>query len=67
MKRYGPEAVINLIKKMGITAKGGWISVMRHFREMGIDYRVVRGTNAQWYQPHRDGGVSDYATSVGQE
>jgi len=39
----------------------------RCFREMGIDYRVVRGTNAQWYQPHRDGGVSDYATSVGQE
>jgi glutamate dehydrogenase len=24
-------------KKMGITAKGGWISVERHFREMGID------------------------------
>lgn len=24
-------------KKMGITAKGGWVSVMRHFREMGID------------------------------
>ncbi len=24
-------------KKMGITAKGGWISVMRHFREMGSD------------------------------
>jgi len=24
-------------KKMGITAKGGWISVMRHFREMGRD------------------------------
>ncbi|MBU6140887.1 MAG: NAD-glutamate dehydrogenase [Proteobacteria bacterium] len=24
-------------KKMGITAKGGWISVIRHFREMGID------------------------------
>ena len=24
-------------KKMGITAKGGWISVQRHFREMGID------------------------------
>jgi glutamate dehydrogenase len=24
-------------KKMGITAKGGWISVMRHFREMGVD------------------------------
>jgi glutamate dehydrogenase len=24
-------------KKMAITAKGGWISVMRHFHEMGID------------------------------
>lgn len=24
-------------KKMGITAKGGWISVMRHFREIGVD------------------------------
>lgn len=24
-------------KKMGITAKGAWISVMRHFREMGRD------------------------------
>jgi len=24
-------------KKMGITAKGVWVSVMRHFREMGID------------------------------
>jgi glutamate dehydrogenase len=24
-------------KKMGITAKGAWISVMRHFREMGVD------------------------------
>jgi len=24
-------------KKMGITARGGWESVMRHFREMGID------------------------------
>ncbi len=24
-------------KKMGITAKGGWVSVMRHFREMGRD------------------------------
>ncbi|MEK6734316.1 MAG: NAD-glutamate dehydrogenase [Pseudomonadota bacterium] len=33
-------------KKMGITAKGGWISVMRHFQEMGIninktDFTVV--------------------------
>ncbi len=24
-------------KKMGITAKGGWVSVVRHFREMGHD------------------------------
>lgn len=24
-------------KKMGITAKGGWVSVMRHFRELGKD------------------------------
>ena len=24
-------------KKMGITAKGVWVSVMRHFREMGVD------------------------------
>jgi glutamate dehydrogenase len=24
-------------KKMGITAKGGWISVQRHFQEMGVD------------------------------
>lgn len=24
-------------KKMGITAKGGWVSVKRHFRELGID------------------------------
>ena len=24
-------------KKMGITAKGGWVSVQRHFRERGID------------------------------
>ncbi|MDE3016158.1 MAG: NAD-glutamate dehydrogenase [Pseudomonadota bacterium] len=24
-------------KKMGITARGGWVSVTRHFREMGVD------------------------------
>ena len=24
-------------KKMGITAKGGWVSVKRHFSEMGVD------------------------------
>ena len=27
-------------KAMGITAKGGWISVQRHFREMGIDVQA---------------------------
>ena len=27
-------------KKMGITAKGGWISVQRHFREMGINIQT---------------------------
>ena len=27
-------------KAMGITAKGGWISVQRHFREMGIDVQT---------------------------
>ncbi|PWG03844.1 glutamate dehydrogenase [Sphingosinicella humi] len=24
-------------KEMGITARGGWVSVQRHFREMGVD------------------------------
>ncbi len=28
-------------KKMGITAKGGWISVIRHFHEMGIDINKI--------------------------
>ncbi|MHA1538933.1 MAG: NAD-glutamate dehydrogenase domain-containing protein [Alphaproteobacteria bacterium] len=28
-------------KKMGITAKGGWESVKRHFREMGTDIQVT--------------------------
>jgi len=28
-------------KKMGITAKGGWESVKRHFREMGIDCQTT--------------------------
>jgi glutamate dehydrogenase len=27
-------------KKMGITAKGAWVAVERHFREMGIDTRT---------------------------
>ena len=33
-------------KKMGITAKGGWVSVQRHFRELGVnvadtDFNVI--------------------------
>ncbi len=27
-------------KKMGITAKGGWVSVQRHFREIGINVQT---------------------------
>jgi len=27
-------------KKMGITAKGAWVSVQRHFREMGVDVQT---------------------------
>ncbi|HCK92096.1 MAG TPA: hypothetical protein DHW71_03865, partial [Gammaproteobacteria bacterium] len=27
-------------KKMGITAKGGWVSVQRHFRELNIDIQA---------------------------
>ena len=27
-------------KAMGITARGGWISVQRHFREMGVDVQT---------------------------
>jgi glutamate dehydrogenase len=27
-------------KKMGITARGAWVSVQRHFREMGIDVQA---------------------------
>jgi glutamate dehydrogenase len=33
--RYGYDH-----KAMGITAKGGWISVQRHFREMGVDVQT---------------------------
>jgi restriction endonuclease len=36
----------------------------RCFREMGIDYRVVRGTNKQWYQPDADAGIQSYAQSL---
>ncbi|MCX5741484.1 MAG: NAD-glutamate dehydrogenase, partial [Proteobacteria bacterium] len=28
-------------KKMGITSRGGWVNVERHFREMGIDIRTT--------------------------
>lgn len=28
-------------KKMGITAKGAWVSVQRHFREMGVDIQTT--------------------------
>ena len=27
-------------KAMGITAKGAWVSVQRHFREMGVDVQT---------------------------
>ncbi|HET7649858.1 MAG TPA: NAD-glutamate dehydrogenase [Gammaproteobacteria bacterium] len=33
-------------KKMGITAKGGWESVKRHFREMGINTQTTEFTVA---------------------
>jgi len=33
-------------KKMGITARGAWESVMRHFREMGIDTQTTDFTVA---------------------
>lgn len=42
-------------KKMGITAKGAWISVQRHFREMGIDTQSEDFTCA---------GVGDLAGDV---
>lgn len=29
-------------KKMGITARGGWVSVQRHFREMGLNTQQER-------------------------
>lgn len=42
-------------KKMGITAKGGWESVKRHFREMGINCQTTDFTCA---------GVGDMAGDV---
>jgi glutamate dehydrogenase len=42
-------------KAMGITAKGAWVSVQRHFREMGIDVQT---------QPIRVAGVGDMSGDV---
>ncbi|TEW50663.1 NAD-glutamate dehydrogenase [Psychromonas algicola] len=42
-------------KKMGITAKGAWISVQRHFRELGVDVQE---------QPISVVGIGDMAGDV---
>lgn len=42
-------------KKMGITAKGGWVSVKRHFREIGLDVDTEDFTAA---------GIGDMAGDV---
>jgi glutamate dehydrogenase len=42
-------------KAMGITAKGAWVSVQRHFREMGIDVQS---------EPIRVAGVGDMSGDV---
>ena len=42
-------------KAMGITAKGGWVSVQRHFREMGVDVQK---------EPIRVAGVGDMSGDV---
>ncbi|HVK98436.1 MAG TPA: NAD-glutamate dehydrogenase, partial [Dongiaceae bacterium] len=42
-------------KKMGITARGGWVSVQRHFRELGIDVQT---------QPTTVLGIGDMAGDV---
>jgi glutamate dehydrogenase len=42
-------------KAMGITAKGAWVSVQRHFREMGIDVQK---------EPIRVTGVGDMSGDV---
>ncbi len=42
-------------KAMGITAKGAWLSVQRHFREMGVDVQE---------QPVRVAGVGDMSGDV---
>ncbi|MCA3255555.1 MAG: NAD-glutamate dehydrogenase [Alphaproteobacteria bacterium] len=48
--RYGYDH-----KAMGITAKGAWISVQRHFREMGVDVQA---------DPVRAFGVGDMSGDV---
>ncbi|MEA3011654.1 MAG: glutamate dehydrogenase [Sphingomonadales bacterium] len=42
-------------KAMGITARGAWVSVQRHFREMGVDVQK---------QPIRVAGVGDMSGDV---
>ena len=42
-------------KAMGITAKGAWVSVQRHFRELGLDVQT---------QPIRVAGVGDMSGDV---
>ena len=42
-------------KAMGITAKGGWVSVQRHFRELGIDVQK---------EPIQVAGVGDMSGDV---
>src|SRR4051812_46579192 len=42
-------------KAMGITAKGAWVSVQRHFRESGVDVQT---------QPIRVAGVGDMSGDV---
>src|SRR5437764_9722303 len=42
-------------KAMGITAKGAWVSVQRHFRELGVDVQA---------QPIRVAGVGDMSGDV---
>jgi glutamate dehydrogenase len=42
-------------KAMGITAKGAWVSVQRHFREMGVDVQK---------EPIRVAGVGDMSGDV---
>ncbi|QAY77417.1 NAD-glutamate dehydrogenase domain-containing protein [Sphingosinicella sp. BN140058] len=42
-------------KAMGITARGGWVSVQRHFAELGVDVQT---------QPIRVAGVGDMSGDV---